>query len=366
MLLTEHNIFYYLLDKGMINSTPVLEGEFTVHRSDSRNNNFIINREFGHHTFFIKQVKALDTEKIETMRVEATAYWLANTDLQYKALKEFLPKYFYYDSMNHILVVEQVKDSMSVYDYYLQVEEFNTALPQQIADILASFHKTVNPAASQQNAGFQYFRKQTPWVFTIAGNPAANFAGTAQSADQQIMQMILKNNEFVQLMAQASNEWQATSLIHNDAKFNNFLIGYEPDKKTIRQIKLIDWELADIGDPLWDVASVIQNYLTLWLTTDQPEQGHHSNMKKITLQQVQPCIYQFWQRYLQQMNWPASHNHAALAKVARFCALKLIHTAFETTPYTKTLHPLTVRMLQMSLNILRSPAEAATKLLGIK
>jgi thiamine kinase-like enzyme len=363
MLLTEHNIFYYLLDKGMIDTTPVLNGEFTVHRIDSRNNNFLINRDFDHHCFFIKQVKALDAEKIETMKVEATAYMLAGNDVQYKALKDFLPAYHYYDAGSHVLITGQVKDALSVYDYYLQVSDFNSSLPQSIADILSSFHKTINPA--QQNTGFQYFRKQMPWVFTIANNPAPNFSGNAQSADQQVMQMIQKNQEFVQLLSQVPALWQPVSLIHNDAKFNNFLAGYDHEKKKINFVKLIDWELADIGDPLWDVASVMQNYLTLWLTTDLPEQ-QNSYMKKIALEQVQPCLQKFWQQYVLQMKWTAPQAQAALIKVAQFCALKLIHTCFETTPYTSTLQPVTVKMLQMSLNMLRSPADAAKQLLGIK
>jgi len=113
MLLTEHNLFYYLLDKGMVDSSAVVNGEFTVRRSDSRNNNFLVNREYDHHSFFIKQVKAPDAEKIETMRIEATAYILAHTDANYKALKNFLPPYYDYDATQHILVTGQVKDAVS-------------------------------------------------------------------------------------------------------------------------------------------------------------------------------------------------------------------------------------------------------------
>lgn len=366
MLLTEHNIFYYLLDKGMITAEPVINGEFSVRRNDSRNNNFIINREYEHSSFFVKQVKANDTEKIETMKVEATAYWLAGNDTHYSALKNFLPEYFYYDPLHHILIMEQVKSGLSVYDFYLQFNDFDNLLPGQIADLLVSFHKTVSTASSQPTPGFQYFRKQLPWVFTIANNPAANFSGAAQSADQQIMQLIFKNPEFVQLIQKAAAEWRPVSLVHNDAKFNNFLIGYEAEKKSFQFIKLIDWELADIGDPLWDVASVMQNYLTLWLNTDLPATQQNEYIKKISLDQVQPCLQQFWQQYVFQMKWPAMHAKTALIKATCFCALKLMHTCFETTPFTRTLQPLTVKMLQMSLNILRSPEDAALKLLGIK
>lgn len=365
MLLTEHNLYHYLLDKGMITAEPVLKGEFSVRRSDSRNNNFIVNKEFEHDTFFIKQVKAQEQEKIETMRIEATAYRLAANAENYRSLKNFLPGFYYYDSNQHVLILQQIKDALSVHDFYLQVNEFNNQLPALLADTLASYHQSINVTDSNILPGQQHFKKQIPWVFTITNN-TVNTGIEAQTADQQIMQLIVKNAGFVQLLKNASTLWRTSTLTHNDAKFNNFLIGYNFEKKTIGSVKLIDWELADIGDPLWDVASVIQNYLTLWLSTDVPDQEQNHFIKRISLEQVQPCLQQFWQQYASNMKWLPVQAKTALLKATTFCALKLIHTCFETTPYTPTLQPATVRMLQMSLNILQSPEGAALKLLGIK
>lgn len=364
MLLTEHNLFYYLLDKGMTDTAPVLNSEFTVRRSDSRNNNFIINREYDHHSYFIKQVKAPDAEKIETMQVEATAYRMAHSDPQYKALKDFLPDFHYYDNTNHILITGQVKDAVSVYDYYMQQQQHSNDLPVMIADILASFHKTINPSGDQQ--AFRYFRRQLPWVFTIAGTAPASLNAPAQTADQQLMQMIAKNQALLQQVTPLATLWNPVSLVHNDAKLNNFLAGYDHEKGTIKFLRLIDWELADIGDPLWDLATVMQNYLTLWLTTDLPDQQQASYFKKVSHEQVQPWIQQLWARYVQQLKWPPAQIQPALLKTIRYCALKLIHTCFETTAPMPALQPVTVKMLQVAINILRSPEEAAVKLFGIK
>lgn len=361
MLLTEHNLFYYLLDKGMTDLSPVINGEFTVRRSDSRNNNFIVNKEYDHHSYFIKQVKAPDAEKIETMQVEATAYRLAHTDPQYKALKDFLPDFHYYDNQHHILVTGQVKEALSVYDYYMQVPAPDDQLPALIADILASFHKTIGTNGDQQ--AFRYFKRQLPWVFSVASQAPASLQAPAVSADQQLMQLIAKNQDLPGLIQPLSSLWQPVSLLHNDAKLNNFLVGYDQEKNKVRFIRLIDWELADIGDPLWDLATVMQHYLTLWLTTDVPEQ--ETFFKKITLEQVQPRIQQLWNRYARQVNWPPAQRQAALLKTIRFCALKLIHTCFETTTQLSVLQPVTVKMLQVSINILKAPADAATKLFGI-
>lgn len=361
MLLTEHNLFYYLLDKGMVDTRAVVNGEFTVRRSDSRNNNFIVNREYEHHAFFIKQVKAVDTEKIETMRTESAVYKLAESDDNYKALKNFLPAFYHYDSTHHILITGQVKDAVSVYDYYLQQNDFNNMLPTLLADSLASYHRSNR--TNQKSQSLQHFRQQIPWVFTIANTPPIH--GNPATADQQLMQLILKNQNLVQTISVLTQQWSPTSLVHHDAKLNNFLAGYEYEKKQINFVKLIDWELADIGDPLWDVATVMQNYLSLWVTTDLPESQQMASLQKIPLEKVQVCISKFWNQYVQLMQWNPTTRQAAMIKTIQFCALKLIHTCFETTAQVPTLQPLTVKMLQVSINILKNPTDAATKLFTI-
>jgi serine/threonine protein kinase len=363
MLLTEYNICHYLMEKGMLELKTLIAGKFTARRNDSRNNNFIINKEFEENKYFIKQVKANDLEKIETLRTEAGCYQLANADAHYKVLKDFLPAFHYYDPLNNVLVIEQVKDALSMHDFYFQFGSFENNLPQLLADTLASYHTVVN----RQMQSFPHFRQLKPWVFTLVTAPPAWPAGPQPSVEHQILQLIFKNAEFVQLLRQLETEWQPGTLIHNDVKFNNFLLNYDYKSKKINSIKLIDWELADMGDPLWDVAAIMQNYLALWLLTDVPElPGMQPAFKKINLEEVQPCINAFWKRYTQQLKFDPAQQRQFLVKAIKFAALKLIHFCFELAPGSATLQPGGVKMLQMSFNILRSPENAGSQLFGIK
>jgi hypothetical protein len=109
----------------------------------------------------------------------------------------------------------------------------------------------------------------------------------------------------------------------------------------------------------------MQNYLSLWLTTDIPDPQQTAYIKKIPLEQVQPCIAQLWNRYAQGMKWNVAARQTNMIKTIQYGALKLIHTCFETTAQSNTLQPVTVKMLQVSINILRNPADAAIKLFGL-
>ena len=363
MILTEHNILHYLLNNDMITAEPVIKGEYSARRNDSRNNNFIINREYEQYNYFIKQVKANDAEKIESLRVEAACYQLAENDPQYKILQDFLPHFYKFDTVQHILVTGLIKDAFSLQDHYMSAGDPGTTIAVQLAQLLASYQTPIKPGDNKEE--FTRFRKQMPWVFTIHHNNPEQWMGNAKTAEQQAMQLIFKNKEFVKQLGQQEALWQPLSLVHNDIKFTNFLTKTDIAEKGPQFIKLIDWELADIGDPIWDAASILHSYLMLWIGTDIPEQQQYPGFRKFTLQQVQPACREFWKAYVN-AQVPGQDNSALLDKAIRFCAMKLVHTCFEYTPHTPTLQPVSVRVLQVASNILRSPSAAAFQLFSIQ
>jgi aminoglycoside phosphotransferase (APT) family kinase protein len=57
----------------------------------------------------------------------------------------------------------------------------------------------------------------------------------------------------------------APTLIHNDFKLNNMMLD---ESDLTRAVAVFDWEMATIGDPLFDLASS----LSYWATADDPEE----------------------------------------------------------------------------------------------
>jgi aminoglycoside phosphotransferase (APT) family kinase protein len=55
------------------------------------------------------------------------------------------------------------------------------------------------------------------------------------------------------------------TLIHNDFKLNNILLS-APDLQQV--VAILDWEMATIGDPLFDLAIT----LSYWVNSDDPEE----------------------------------------------------------------------------------------------
>ncbi|MDB5241780.1 MAG: hypothetical protein JWP57_2405 [Spirosoma sp.] len=364
MLLTGFNIAHYLLDKGYLSPNALLDGMFTAHQTSSRNTNYLINRDQANGAFFVKQIQAWDQEKIETLRTEATCYWLANNEAAYAQLKTFLPRYVEFDPQNHILITEAIDGAINLNDFYVQQKTFPLALATRQAELLASFHQTITQAV-KDGPSLRLFRKQQPVVFLWSASGFPNYGAQRSQAERQMVELITQNGEYMQKLETVRKQWQATSLTHGDIKPANFLINSAVSHTGEYDLRLIDWETAEIGDPCWDVAAVFQSYLFYWVMHEPLTGQAGPSQYGFPLDVMQPSMRQFWQTYVGLMDWTADEARTNLLKTVGYCALKLIHTCYESIQQAPAMTPHTARMLQLSLNMLRSPEEAIRAVLCI-
>ena len=368
VLLSYENIAHYLLEKGLVNIESIIKGEFSVRDLSSRNVNFAINQE-NPPGYLVKQVRSRDREKFETLRIEATCYWLANNDDAYQMLKAFLPGYYEYDYLHHILVLELMHDVKNLNQYYSGARVFPTSVAEKLAELLASYHTHTEGVVEKQKS-FSLFKKQKPWVFSLTENHLSDLLDNASlgNAEKQSVKLIAENQEFIEQLRIMRDDWETKSLIHGDVKFANFLINNNTLPTNEPDIRLIDWELADIGDPIWDVAAVVQNYLTLWVSSEiamEYRQGG-DHLIVVSLEHVQPSIAAFWERYSNMAHWNVGEKRQRLEKMVRYTALKLVHSCFESVHGVKDMSLYSAKMLQLSLNLLLRPDEGISEVLGIQ
>lgn len=366
MLLTLHNIAFYLMDKGLLDPETIVRGEWTVHNRSARNQNFATNLGYNHHRYLVKQARGFDREKTDSLRIEATCYWLANNDEQYSALQRFLPRYYDFDQLHSILVTELMADMENLLDFFLRTGHWGeVSIAQRLGELLASYHSQLDERL-RDSRSFSLFQKQKPWIFNLVqqGPTPENVLPPEHNAERQLLDLISRNNELKKMVAEVESIWQISSLFHGDVKFNNFLIRYDPDGAAPTDIRLIDWELADVGDPLWDVAAVFSAYLAQWVQEQAfAQQGNHH---PLALASIQPAMAAFWAKYSREMSYDEDFATQALMKATRFLGVKLIYSCFENTQKTEYLSPFVAKLLQVAFNVLKSPERAVADLIGIQ
>lgn len=91
------------------------------------------------------------------------------------------------------------------------------------------------------------------------------------------------------------------TLIHNDYKLNNMLLDVQ---NLVRPVAVLDWEMATIGDPLFDLAIS----LSYWVQPDDPEELR-AMLPTITHQAGFLSRAEFMQRYAAQSGRDLSSIH---------------------------------------------------------
>lgn len=350
MILTEQGVLHYLLYRGLLKAEDAVSDKTHIKKSFSRNRNFLVTS-VNQKGFFLKQTSTSSAEKQLTLRNEANCYWLANNDPQFSPLLPILCKYYDYNPQYHILILESI-GGINVFEYINQNKKISTEIAASMADSISVVHHIT--AVKIENApSKKLFSKFVPWILKIENDNQSVFNITT-SATKEVFDIVKQHSNYVDLIKQCREQWQTKSLIHGDIKFPNFFI----TDKSQSMLKLVDFEICDVGDPCWDVAGVLQAYLTWWID--------FANAENIILEQQKESVNKFWNTYIQTTYDLFNDKQSLLKKCMEYTAVRMIQTTFEMASAQQQLHQNQIKTLQMSLNILLKPLQAATDLFGIK
>src|SRR5213076_3215200 len=89
-----------------------------------------------------------------------------------------------------------------------------------------------------------------------------------------LLAIVRQYPEFPSALEALRTGWRSERLIHGDMKWDNCLVlgsggpGQGPSPPL--PLRVIDWELADFGDGLWDVGGIFHSFLCSWLMSMPP------------------------------------------------------------------------------------------------
>jgi hypothetical protein len=367
MFIDHNNAAYFLAERGLLEFESVVEGDFLIADQSSRNRNLRIVRRKSP-GFFIKQVGQQAPEFLQSMQREAACYQLANENPDFQALLPLTPGFHYFDPINHILIIELLSDSESLWEYHRRVNCFPVEIAKLQGEKLGTYHRSVRMEAQNgnQRSGLEVFARQIPWILSIhETNPA--YLNQVSRGNAQLIGIVQQYPEFQNALASIKQHWKYSALIHGDIKWENILLvthnGAEPE------LRLIDWEIADIGDECWDAGAIIQAYLTFWvfslpLSTGMPVADAAANAP-FSGDDIKRALSAYWLSYAESRGLGQNTGRRMLIRSMNCAAARMIQTAYESIQSSPQMSPYALCKLQMSMNILRDPQAAVGDLMGL-
>src|SRR6185295_15672477 len=95
--------------------------------------------------------------------------------------------------------------------------------------------------------------------------PAKPFIETSSPANVELLRVVQGSRTLANELRWLSERWKSRtqlqpSLIHGDLRLENCC-----SAAGSKRLRIIDWELAGLGDPGWDTGAVIADLLSVWL-----------------------------------------------------------------------------------------------------
>jgi Ser/Thr protein kinase RdoA (MazF antagonist) len=354
-VLEQEDVARYLLDAGLMGPEAVLDGDLVIRDVSSRNRNFRVETRNGP-CYLLKQ--GVTAETVAGVGHEAAIYQqLMQVD---SGLTQYVPRFYAYDPAPGVLVLELVRGAEDLRTAQLRTGTFSAGPGAQLGSALGALHRAtrelVGPASPTT----------PPWILWVH-RPNAQLFRDVSAASLELIRIVQGAAGFPEALERLRDRWEPASVVHGDVKWDNCLLTEPGDGG--EALKLIDWEAAMPGDPRWDLGSALSHYLSFWLFsipvtgTDPPER--FPELAAYPLDSMKSALAACWLAYLSAYGLEARPSSDWLLGVIEFAAARLVQTAFEAAQMMQQLTSSIVLHLQLALNVLERPQEAATRLLGL-
>jgi Ser/Thr protein kinase RdoA (MazF antagonist) len=353
-VITDAQVASYVRERGVLGRPPEARSEPSIERVPGRNLVYRVAASSG--GCIVKQ--GFGPEGRLSIAAEAAAYRRL-AERHDDRLDRYLPRYLGYDADRGALIVELVAGGQSLRNYHVGRRHFSQTLARSLGDALGTLHGLAGTHEVSND-----LPDDPPWVFSIH-RPDLNMLGHASSANLEMIRWLQRFPELGEHLDRLREEWAATVLLHFDLRWENCVVYGRPGSDRRTRLKLIDLELVQLGDPLWDIGCALSDYLSLWVLsipmTGETQPDHFARLSRYPIERMQPAIRALWRSYAARRGLdPAVHP-----RVVDYCAARLIQTAFERNQLTPYLSGAVMCLLQLSLNIFEQRGEATTNLLGL-
>ena len=350
MYLTSTSIAAWLIQRGLLNPAAVTAGQFAVQEIERHNRGFRVYRPLDR-PLFVKQLRVFDAPNVECLKKEAAFGDAFSRCGSIQWLTSHVPDFLDYDIRHHAVTVQLLPDTINLHEHV----ERSTAMPDSVAselgELIAAFHSTeCDELLSMVDA--EHLPGNAPWILSFHRNQGA---GSLSPQNEQLLNVLHCDLTLCAHLDELRDAWQATSLMHGDLKWTNVLVGVEASEDW----HVIDWEMADRGDPLWDLATMVQCWWAYWVLSTPPQQltelDELRQQRNGAFTETRRSLDALWSAYYASLGLCGHSRARTHERLIRMAAARLLQTVYELLNSGETSAHYVELLVEIARRLLSSP-----------
>ncbi len=367
-MLDVDNCASFLIERGLIDTDWIVDGTLTIWSVARRNRNLLV-RGPGQAGYLVKQPDGPSDAGEITLLAEADFYEFCQQNSRSGDLlhlpADVIPRLADRVVATSVLVIELVRDAGSLDTFLHRAQENDgqvASLSVAVGRALGMIHRAFRDPALAGDPYLARLPRHIPWVL-MAHRPSPWLLASLSPANHQTLRILQSQPGLGEQLDQLRARWRPETLIHGDVKFDNILVR-PPDGAW-----LVDWELVQFGDPAWDLAGILQDFVRFW-TASMPLSSSLTAEQMVAqarypIASLRGAVRAFWNGYRSAALLPASESEALLSRAVAYSAARLVQTAYELSYESQRMSAQSVILLQISANLLTDPGRGQLHLYGI-
>jgi aminoglycoside phosphotransferase (APT) family kinase protein len=369
-MLTVDNATAFLLEHDLIDREWIIGGELMVQSAARRHRNLRVEGPDGA-GYLIKQADGLAHGDHQSLDNEASFLEYCHNEPGLGEVARMVPRVVYRDRERSLHAQELVAGASSLFTLYhaSRPEQFPIGPSRTLGEGLGTIHHLFGTQRRGADPRLAWLSRHLPQALRQHRATPAGLA-TLTPGTAAVLR-ILEDEGLRDRVAALGSEWCPETVIHGDLKFDNVLVRSHPgpQDEDALELFLVDWEFVQFGDPAWDLAGALHDYLMLW-TSSMPigpdlRSEEMIDQARYPLATLHEAMRAFWEAYQTARGLGPESSDLLIRRAVAFTAARLVQAAFERSLFEDTLPAQAVILLQVSANVLADRELARLHLFGI-
>jgi hypothetical protein len=368
-MLDVDNLARFLLGRRLLDSDAIVDGSVSIRSVARRNRNLRVEGPPGR-SYLVKQPDDPADGGFATLRHEAAFHRACREDPSGSALLEFLPRLVHHDEASAVLVFDLLSDATTLRS---QLEDpskgdRSARAARALGRALATAHRLCGSTATRDRDGWGWLPRDAPSVMGLR-EPDLDSLSRLSAAHFQLLRILQGEPDFNSYFEEIQQSWRPKTLIHGDVRFDNVLVGPPAEgDEDLPRVWITDWEMVRLGDPAWDLAGALQEFVVLWIASmPLPEDGRAEGVGDgagVPMDGLRIAARAIWTGY-REGSGLASGELGLLRRAVALCPARLIQSAYEFAAECDDLPGQSVLLLQVAANLLADPESGRIEFFGI-